>query len=94
MKINLSVATANETDCNNSCAGLGGILPTGGSPLVSYDQVTISYAYNNIDIYGECTGFSASGTLDIYNDFSASAALFTAACEKMGNPFPSICDNQ
>ena len=94
LSISLNVTTANAPDCNVPCGGLGGILPTGGTPLVDYDQVTISYGFNNTDIYGGCSGFSANGVLDIYNDFSASAALFTTACEVMGNPFPSICDNQ
>ncbi|ADO97698.1 baseplate wedge subunit [Synechococcus phage S-ShM2] len=94
LSISLNVTTANAPDCAVPCGSLGGILPTGGVPLVDFDQVTIAYAFNNTDIYGGCSGFSANGVLDIYNDFSASAALFTTACEIMGNPFPSICDNQ
>ncbi|AOO14279.1 hypothetical protein Sn110110_085 [Cyanophage S-RIM14] len=94
LSISLNVTTANAPDCAVPCGSLGGILPTGGVPLVDFDQVTIAYAFNNTDIYGGCSGFSANGVLDIYNDFSASAALFTTACKIMGNPFPSICDNQ
>lgn len=94
LSISLNVTTANAPDCNVPCGALGGVLPSGGVPLVDYDQVSIAYAFNNVDIYGGCVGFSANGVLDIYNDFSASAALFTTACEIMGNPFPSICDNQ
>ncbi|AOO13844.1 hypothetical protein Np450711_082 [Cyanophage S-RIM14] len=94
LSISLNVTTANAPDCAVPCGSLGGILPTGGVPLVDFDQVTIAYGFNNTDIYGGCSGFSANGVLDIYNDFSASAALFTTACEIMGNPFPSICDNQ
>ena len=95
MDITLRVEVpAIDPSCTSYCGGLGGVLPTGGEPLVDFEGVTISYAFNNVDIFGGCQGFTASGTIDIYNDFSASAALFTAACEKMGNPFDSICSNQ
>ena len=84
-----------DPDCTTYCSGLGGNVAAGDvGQLVDFESVTITRTYNNIDVYGGCEGFTANGKIDIYNDFSASAALFQQACEKMGNPFDSICSNQ
>jgi len=92
--LRVDVPTINP-DCNTFCGGLGGNVEAGDiGQLVDYENVIITRSYNNIDVYGGCEGFTASGKIDIYNDFSASAALFQQACEKMGNPFDSICSNQ
>ena len=96
MDVSLKVEVpAIDPECTAYCGGLGGVIDAGDiGDLVDFEDVVITRTYGDIDIYGGCQGFSASGTIDIYNDFSASAALFTSACEKMGNPFDSICSNQ
>lgn len=95
MSVTLRVdVPAIDPDCNTYCGGLGGVLPEGGEPLVDFEDVTITYAFNNADIYGGCEGFTANGEIDIFNDLTTSADLFTKACKKMGNPYDSICANQ
>ena len=97
MSITLSVSTGAPLNCVSLCPTPPG-LPSGffqpDEPYTNHESVTATYTLLSVDIYGGCQDFTASGDIDILNDFSSSATLFQQAAQKHGNPFPSICDNQ
>ena len=81
MTVTLSVTSATEPNCASLCPPCP---PTGGGSGIGI--LTTCEIISN-----QPRTFSVSGTVDIYNNLTASAQVFTQAVERWGNPFDSEC---
>lgn len=90
MTVTLSVSSATTPNCNNICPACpdsdssnGSFGTTGGTYFQTLTSCEI--------LTNEPRTFTATGTVDIYNNLTSTAVSFTQAVEKWGNPFDSEC---
>lgn len=85
MNISLT-CTMPGLDCTDYC-------PDPANPTYTATPgVTTTLSYQPATISGGCQNFTASGSVDIYNDMTAASNTFVSATEAFGNPFDSVCN--
>jgi len=99
--VNLAVTSANTNNCNNVCSPCP-IIPNPPSFGAGTNQTQGTGAnattFNTAETLIGCsiqalgpTTFSVSGTIDIYNNLTATTQVFASAVSAWGNPFESEC---
>lgn len=95
MNVTLTVSSSSASVCTDTCTAcptIGGFA-TGGTPTTNpvSGNTTSTTLKSCVIGTNDPSTFSASGKIDIYNNLTATSAVFVAAVEAWGNPFESEC---
>ena len=91
MGITLS-CIVDSIDCSGYCPELPEVPAAGGGTSNPTTGISTSLTLLETRQEGSCTNWTASGSVDIYNNLTGTAQLFAAAVSRYGNPFDSLCD--
>lgn len=92
-KMNITLScNVDSISCSGLCPELPEVPAFGGGTSNPTTGQSTSLTLIETRQEGSCTNWTASGTVDIYNNLTGSAALFAQAVSKFGNPFDSLCD--